>query len=166
MRAVNWVGIVGFEGYFVSACGLILGKYGRVLKPQKINSGYLVVHLRAGGKRMVKTVHRLVASAFLENPREGEVVNHKNGNKGDNKATNLEWCSYGENSMHAYKTGLAKPFRYGVVGVSLCGTKTVFFKSQKAAEMALSGTGRKSSAVHHCLIGKKKSAYGYVWCRG
>lgn len=60
-----------------------------------------------GGKRMY--VHRAVASAFIPNPHNKEEVNHIDGNKHNNRADNLEWCTKVENIAHAHRTGLIKP---------------------------------------------------------
>jgi hypothetical protein len=51
-------------------------------------------------------VHRLVALAFIENPRSLSTVNHKDGIKTNNKRDNLEWNSVAENHVHAFKLGL------------------------------------------------------------
>lgn len=51
-------------------------------------------------------IHRLVAKAFVPNPRGLKEVNHKDGNKENNNADNLEWCTRSENNRHAFKTGL------------------------------------------------------------
>jgi hypothetical protein len=48
-------------------------------------------------------LHRLLALAFIPNPSNLKVVNHKNGNKFDNKLENLEWVTYSENSLHSGK---------------------------------------------------------------
>jgi hypothetical protein len=73
-------------------------------------SGYSLVNLYSynNGKKQMKQfrIHQLVAMHFLENPNNKPLINHKNGNKQDNRAENLEWCNHSENMIHAYKTGL------------------------------------------------------------
>ena len=97
--------IVGFEGiYQVSNFGNVKNQHGKILKTYQINSGYLCLKLHATGKRSSHLVHRLVATAFLDNPKPE--VNHIDGNKHNNTLTNLEWCTRSENTQHALKTGL------------------------------------------------------------
>ena len=66
---------------------------GRMLKPHAINSGYLAVGLRDQQGKRQHLVHRLVAAAFIPNPNDLPDVNHKNEDKTDNRAENLEWCT-------------------------------------------------------------------------
>lgn len=80
-------------------------KRGKMLPQQKINSGYLIVHLYREGKREAKTVHRLVACAFVPGPRLRE-VNHDNGDKTDNVWANLGWMGSKANHIHAVDKGL------------------------------------------------------------
>lgn len=53
-----------------------------------------------------RLVHRLVAKAFLEKPDGKDFVNHIDGVKQNNNASNLEWCTRSENMKHAYRHGL------------------------------------------------------------
>lgn len=112
LLARGWKRIEGFERYLVSPSGQIYStiRAGRFMRPAILNSGYEYVSLMALGasKPEKHLVHRLVASAFCDG--SGDVVNHLDGNKRNNSASNLEWCSYAENNDHARDTGLAANF--------------------------------------------------------
>lgn len=56
-----------------------------------------------GKSTVSKTVHRLVADAWLPNPKKLPIVNHKNGNRDDNRVSNLEWSSVSENNRKENK---------------------------------------------------------------
>lgn len=92
----TWRPVVGFEeDYQVSNMGRVKSfKFGkeRVLRPAANNRGYLFVYLCKDGKKQMKTVHRLVAQAFLPNPKGLAEVNHIDEDKANNAVTNLEWC--------------------------------------------------------------------------
>ena len=75
---------------------------GRKVKPQPNGKGYLRVHI--AGKMYF--VHRLVAEKYIPNPNNYPQVNHKDGDKANNKASNLEWVTNKQNREHAIKTGL------------------------------------------------------------
>ena len=78
----------------------------RILKPGKIRGGYLQVQLSKDGKSKPCKVHRLVATAFLDNSDNLPEVNHKDENKKNNCVENLEWCSKLYNIN--YGTGIKK----------------------------------------------------------
>lgn len=96
-------------GYEVSDRGGIRrGKGGKPLRPMRKPNGYLYICVTVDGRKHNIYVHRLVALAFVRNPARKPCVNHINGDKGDNRARNLEWATVAENTKHAYDTGLAQ----------------------------------------------------------
>lgn len=86
---------------------LITNKF---LKPGLNGAGYLFVNLRVCTKPYPKykmeRVHRLIAKAFIPNPNNYPCINHIDGNKLNNNVSNLEWCTYSYNNIHALKIGL------------------------------------------------------------
>lgn len=102
----KWKDIKGFEGlYQISSQGRIKsflsGKW--KLRSIKDRSGdYLRINLYKGkGRETTKSVHRLVAEAFIPNPNKYPCINHIDMNKQNNNIENLEWCSYKENNKKA-----------------------------------------------------------------
>ena len=77
------------------------------LKPKTDKDGYLSVCLHKDGNRKHFQVHRIVATAYIDNPFNLPTVNHKDGVKNNNDVSNLEWMSYSDNIKHAYKLGLS-----------------------------------------------------------
>lgn len=101
-----WVDI--FEGYEASNDGHIRNKKTkRVLREFVSKDGYL--RTQFGGKS--RTVHRIIAMAFIPIENGKDFINHKDGNKRNNSAENLEWCTREENMKHAYAHGLKKPLK-------------------------------------------------------
>lgn len=114
-----WVSIEGFSYYEVSSLGRVrsLDKIvrrshgswgvfrGRILKVGRTNT-YHHVSLMRDGCKVIKTVHRLVAEHFCPGKALGLEVNHRNLNKSDNRASNLEWVQHRQNLQHAAINGV------------------------------------------------------------
>lgn len=115
MEQEQWKPIEGTNGgYEVSNLGHVRtnGKRPGLLTLTKQKSGYRYVMIEIGGKSCNRRVHRLVAQHFLPNPDNLKEVNHKDGNKDNNRADNLEWCTRSHNVKHSFDTGLKKPHRW------------------------------------------------------
>lgn len=106
----RWEDVKGFEGlYVVSDLGRIMRvktvkgtKAGLIKKPSVSRCGYSITQLCKDGSLYSVRVHRVVAEAFLPNPDGKREVNHKNGNKADNRVVNLEWATKSENQKHRF----------------------------------------------------------------
>lgn len=118
----EWLPVLGYETYYqVSSMGRVktLGRnsgkvknkvWVRILKQSFMIKGYVFVSLyNEKGKSTQKTIHRLVAIAFIPNPENKPEVNHLFGVKTDNRKIRLEWNTVSENRKHAYKIGINKP---------------------------------------------------------
>jgi hypothetical protein len=97
-----------YPTYYVTPDGRVFSASRRFLclRPGKKPGGYRFVGLRNHEGLHYEMVHRLVAKAFIPNPKCRDEVNHKNGNKDDNDVANLEWVTRSENARHAVATGL------------------------------------------------------------
>jgi hypothetical protein len=111
----NWKPVVGYEGiYEISDFGRVKRiagwSDGRKTKPVGILSlspkrkyARVILHNKAIGKQKQYLVHRLVLAAFVGPIPFGHEVNHKNGQKHDNRLENLEYITHSGNALHAYK---------------------------------------------------------------
>ena len=137
MREV-WAEVVIYGTRFrVSSHGMIQAIGGRKgpYRGVKDTSGYMTTRQSrkaAQGPRKMIRVHRLVAQAFIENPKGLDSVNHKNGDKTDNRVENLEWVTRGENSRHGWQTGLID-LRRAVVGIPVKGAVGYYLPMVTAA---------------------------------
>jgi len=115
-----WRDVDGFEGvYQVSNLGRVRRicerydsikadkRLNRILREKRAGRDYKMVCLTWQKRREYRFIHRLVATAFLDNPKGLPEVNHKNADKSDNRVGNLEWITVSENHRHAAESGIA-----------------------------------------------------------
>lgn len=96
--------------YQVSNLGKVRNKSnGYVIKQQLSHRGYWLVRIKdKNGKKRSFSVHRLVAIAFVSNPKAYSEINHIDGDKSNNNRSNLQWCTRGQNIQHAWDNGLRR----------------------------------------------------------
>lgn len=159
----EWRDVVGYEGlYQVSSFGNVksLFRYKKILKPV-IRNGYESVGLCKDKKAKYATVHRLVAEAFIPNPKNLPIVNHRDESKLNNYVKNLEWCTnvYNINYGNAQKKKAQKFFR-SVKKLSLEGK---LLKEYPSIKDAAKETGLPHSSISFCCSGRYQTAGGYKW---
>ena len=177
-----WKDIAEYEGlYQVSNLGRVrsLDRYvphkifgkkfckGHLMAAHINNAGYETVNLCKNNKYKSFDVHRLVATAFISLTDTSKVeVNHKDENKLNNRVDNLEWVTKSENNRYGTKVERTKKLlNVPVLQCDLEGNIIREWESATEAEKQL--TGKFTGAISHCIRGKNKTAYGYVWkCKG
>ncbi len=151
--------IVGYENYEVSNYGNVKNiKFNRILKTRINTHGYFIIDLYSAGKGSTKTIHRLIAGAFLANPGNKNCIDHIDGNKLNNNVSNLRYATHSENSQNR-KLNIN----------SSSGTKGVYFKkaiNKWRAQITLDGIQihlgyfeNKEDAIQ-CRIIKANQAFG------
>ena len=163
MREI-WKDIADYEGlYQVSNFGKVRAlNYKRThqikLKlPQNNGKGYLAVQLCKNNRRKWFLIHRLVAQAFLKNPLGKDTINHKDGDRANNKVSNLEWATYAENNLHSYRQNGKKPAK--AKPVYCVETGEVYESSYDAARK----TGLCQTSINRCANGIFKTVKGTHW---
>lgn len=169
----EWRDIEGYEGLYqvsnlgrvksvertiINTKGVLKHVKERILKQGIINSGYVKVDLCKNGKYDTKTVHRLVAKAFIPNPDNLPEVNHINETKTDNRCANLSWISRIENVHHG--TGLKRNGELHSHWVICIETQ----KKYKSMKEACADVGIKTSSnIRVCCRNPHRTAGGYHW---
>ena len=178
-----WKDIPGYEGYYqVSTKGTIRSvdrnimqmfrgnvvcriMKGKMIKSRLSTGGYMMTTLSMNGRHKHYGIHRLVALAFLDNPKKYRAVNHKDENKLNNNVDNLEWCthsynnSFGQGAVQRKKTMREHTGRK-VGQYSLDGKLIQVFDSIGLAGQYM--RCNKTSIFKVCK-GENKTCCGYDW---
>lgn len=194
-----WKDISGYEGmYQVSNFGRVKSldridaenhfRAGQIMK-QKMTKGpgrgdgYMRVGLRNGKHQKEYQVHRLVAIAFIPNPKNLPQVNHKDCNPGNNcvfinpdgsvnpEKSNLEWCdakyniNYGDRNKKTADRLRDRESPYNWKAVNCFSLSGEFLKRYESVEKAAAETKAQANAISACC--KKRKYYytagGYKW---
>lgn len=151
--------IEGYEDYFVSNTGKVFSK-NRELRQYEIG-GHLCVYLYKNTIREKIYVHRLVAKAFIPNPNNYPIVNHKDENGLNNDYKNLEWCTYSYNTTYGTCISRrANNCKKKVVQMDMSGNVINVFNGIIDAATTLR---IDASSLSKAALGKRRSAGGYMW---
>ena len=150
-----------YDMYIITRNGKVFSKHIKnYIKGSISNNGYAMVVLnKKGVKPKGFLVHRLVATVYLDNCCHHPIVNHKNGNKLDNRIENLEWVSANQNIIHSIydlKKGNTKKIeQYDLFGN--------FIATYESCKIASDITGYKQHSITKVARGERKSLFGYIW---
>lgn len=164
-RMMEWYPIDGFPDYEIRKDGYARNKKtGKIKTPSLGHRGYPVHSLRDhDGKFYLRTVHTLLARAFIPNPIGKPEVNHIDGDKTNYSIENLEWCTRAENDAHARRTGLHKSDGDKEVVQYTKGGKLVATYKSASYASRVTGIGRSNICNVACHRGYCKTAGGYKW---
>jgi hypothetical protein len=183
----EWQQIKGYEGlYSISNFGRVfvheknvsqMWMHGKTVNHQyggfllkcaiKKSTGYPTVCLTKEKKEYSITVHRLVALAFIPNPKNKPQVNHIDGIKENVFFKNLEWATSKENNEHAYKTGLnhSGSAHKKSIPIYQFEKNGLFIKKWDSLGDIFRNLGLSTGCIASCARGQRTSAHGFLWTR-
>lgn len=147
-----WRPVVGYEGFYeISTFGRVKRvrtnfkhenrphneSYERILRPETSKDGYLRVDLSANGIARHKQVHRLVAEAFIQNPNNFPMINHKDEDRKNNHVSNLEWCDAKYNNNYGTRKQIGSLHH----GAKLTEDDVVFIRNNYRPRSKMFGLG-------------------------
>ena len=163
----KWKDIKGHIGYQISSYGRLRSVdrtvvdwrrtkrlKGKILKPRvAARYGYLVVNLPCQGSLRTRTIHSLVADAFLGPKPEGYVIRHGSNGKHDNFATNLSYGTKSEDGLDRRRDGTHR-------GKPVIRSDGVAFINQS---VAAEESNCFSTSISRCCLGRQKTGGGFGW---
>ena len=169
----KWADIKGYEGiYQISNFGEVksLARYDGnnifreeiYMKPILSCKGYCVVTLRKNGEEKQKFIHRLVAQAFIPNPNNYPMINHKDEDKTNNFVDNLEWCDVTYNNNYGTRLSkVTKKLGHPVIAKNVLTGEEEFFYSINMALNKLNMS--RNQHIIDVIKGKRKTCCNRVW---
>ena len=161
----NWGRVKSFDRWVKSRNGSVRFCKGRILKQVTNDRGYLYVELWKNNKRKQCKVHRLVAEAFISNPYNLPMINHRDENKSNNNVNNLEWCDCKYNNT--YGTRIERVAEKNTNGKC---SKKVYqytldgeFVREWKSTAECGRNGYIHQAISACCRGELKTHKGYIW---
>lgn len=189
---------LGYPDYEVSNMGRVKSlprnsTKGGILKPQTYSKGYLRIGLSKNGKVKHFLVHRLVCFAFIPNPQNYPIINHKDENPSNNHVDNLEWCNHSYNMNYGtckerMSVNVSKALKGKYIGennpmygkpmsekmkntlynanrktVLLYNVYGVLLNEFESVVVASKETNIDKRSIALCASGKRKTAGGYIW---
>lgn len=200
MESEIWRPVVGYEGlYEVSSIGRIRSVdrlieckngvihhiKGRIIRPCVSQTGYLCVSLSKNNTGKTLKLHRIVATAFIENKYNKPHVDHIDTDRKNCKVSNLRWATRKENANNPnsiLNCSRAASKKYGSgwkmietrnrnqsrgAEIPICqySTQRVFIKRFRSIAEAARETGVQDASIHLYLRGKLRHAGGYLWAK-
>lgn len=155
----SWKDIAGYEGlYRISDLGRVKSIrkiHHKIMNPCPNTWGYFRVTLRKDGTSYTLTIHKAVTDAFLPKFAEKKEVNHKDGDKSNNRLDNLERVTRKENIQHSWKLKLRKS-KITIMDVSMI--KTLYREGLSQRKIAKQ-YDVSQARIHQVVTGKKSVRY-------
>lgn len=157
-KKVKWIVISDYPNYKVSEDGNVLRIYDDYEMTMRMTCGYYTVSLSKNSKTKQMLVHRLVAKAFIPNPKNLAKVDHIDNNPFNNHVSNLRWISH-SNNIKAYHDN----FKEKRIILQYDENKKLINKWSCLNEIIKKHPTLRPSTLHNNLSGHNRIAYGYIW---
>lgn len=153
---MTWAPVKGYASYEVSDDGLVRNKVTGCIRRLHVSPfGYMLITIRHAGRQRTLKVHRLVLEAFAGPSPHRFDCNHIDGNKQNNRLSNLEWVSRRENLLHARRVlGLARGVAHGQTKLSESDVRTIRTTTGESTRSLAKRFRISQTAVCHIITRK------------
>lgn len=163
----KWKPVNGFTRYEVSNMGNVRNIHTKELKAiRRTKTGYCITDLKENGRKKTAYIHRLVAEAFVKNAFNLPCINHKDENKANNHADNLEWCSIAYNNRYGTHIERIKETKTRTQGKKVaqldCNTGAILNIYDSISEGARA-VGITKQAIDWAIAKSTHTAGGFRW---